>query len=724
MRSLIIFFVLCMSHVLSAMTLGIFACPVSNAPTWDPDSIYSGVTGSEEAVIYMSQALARLGYDVVVFGNPPPHSPHAKQGANPLYVSAYAQQAGMLDIAIAWRDPTLAQSLRTRAQKVYLWPHDTCDLPLSDEDIFAFDDVLWLSSWQREAWVKVNPGFAKFKRIFANGVNLEQFEPVRQRDNPYACIYASNYGRGLEVLLDVWPKVKKKYPQATLDIYYGWNHWGLLSPQAEKKLREQIVKLEKLDVVEHGLVSHQELNAAYARASLWTYPCTADETFCITALRAQRSGAIPVVIKRSALQETVRGGYSCYDQDSYLQTLLTAMAHAPHITLAERANLGNFIAYEYTWQSIAERWHKDFHRKTICLNMIVKDESQVIERCLNSVKDMIDQWVIVDTGSTDGTQALIKKTLKGIPGTLYERPWVDFEHNRQEALMMAKGRGNYILLIDADEYLEFAAPCDTAQLDKDLYQGFVRERLTCSYRPLLIKDTVAWTWKGRVHERIIGPPNYTQAVMPQVVNVSITADGRRSQNPHKYLEDALVLEQMVQEDPQDVCYWYFLGQSYAHAGEYEKAITAFEQCAQRAKHPEVIWFCHYVCIRLRDQGQEDPALMIEAYSKNFMERPIRLEPLYCAMQHAFRNQDYILAYAMAKFALTLPLPLQDVNTHIEHWMYDYGLLCMYADAALNVGQIQEAHTAYLELLKRKSLPEDVQHEIVQLVTKIESLKAA
>lgn len=56
--------------------------------------------------------------------------------------------------------------------------------------------------------------------------------------------------------------------------------------------------------------------------------------------------------------------------------------------------------------------------------MIVKDESAVIERSLRSVRGLIDYWVICDTGSTDGTQALIRAALEGIPGELHEREWV------------------------------------------------------------------------------------------------------------------------------------------------------------------------------------------------------------------------------------------------------------------------------------------------------------
>src|SRR5580704_1601575 len=70
--------------------------------------------------------------------------------------------------------------------------------------------------------------------------------------------------------------------------------------------------------------------------------------------------------------------------------------------------------------SSAKRGTLFMRSKTICLNMIVKNESRVIQRCLDSVKHIIDYWVIVDTGSTDGTQNVIKDFMKDIPGDLYE----------------------------------------------------------------------------------------------------------------------------------------------------------------------------------------------------------------------------------------------------------------------------------------------------------------
>ena len=82
--------------------------------------------------------------------------------------------------------------------------------------------------------------------------------------------------------------------------------------------------------------------------------------------------------------------------------------------------------------------------QTVCLNMIVKNEAPVISRCIDSVRPIIDCWTIVDTGSSDGTQDIIRKELSDLPGELHERPWRDFASNRSEALELARGRSDYI----------------------------------------------------------------------------------------------------------------------------------------------------------------------------------------------------------------------------------------------------------------------------------------
>ena len=87
---------------------------------------------------------------------------------------------------------------------------------------------------------------------------------------------------------------------------------------------------------------------------------------------------------------------------------------------------------------------------SICLCMIVRDEAAVIERCLRSVRGLIQTWVICDTGSTDQTSELDRKSARGIPGELHQCHWVNFGHNRTELMERAYGKADYLLLIDAD----------------------------------------------------------------------------------------------------------------------------------------------------------------------------------------------------------------------------------------------------------------------------------
>ncbi len=343
------------------MKIGIYTFRSEGCPQWDPDSIRSGITGSEEAVIYMAKELANLGHIVQVFADVPSGSVHAKEGANPRYVSLEAAESQQFDIAICWRWPGIGSFLKEKrlAKKVYLWPHDTLEGIASSE---GFDDVLWLSEWQREQWISTVPSFARFTKIFGNGIELKQVPPLSPRENPYSCIYGSNYGRGLVFLLHIWPHLKKRFPQATLDIYYGWQHWGLLTPFEERWAREALERLP--GVKEHGLVGHEELNCAYAKASFWTYPCIKPETFCITALRAQQSGAVPVILEGSALKHTVRSGYKCQKLEEYLPLLLRAMDSAEKISLKERALLGKAVE-KYTWQGLALQWNALFNAKSL-----------------------------------------------------------------------------------------------------------------------------------------------------------------------------------------------------------------------------------------------------------------------------------------------------------------------------------------------------------------------
>lgn len=217
-------------------------------------------------------------------------------------------------------------------------------------------------------------------------------------------------------------------------------------------------------------------------------------------------------------------------------------------------------------------------KKTVCLNMIVKDESQVINRCLASVKPLIDYWVIVDTGSTDETQNIIKEYMKEIPGELHERPWVDFAENRNQALELARGKSDYILLIDADETMEYPINYHWPVLDKDCFDvNMILGNLQYS-RVSLVKSSLDWKWYDVLHEYIYASKCKTVGTLIDIYRTS-KSDGHRSTDSNKFLKDAAVLEAALLKEPKNLRYRFYLAQSYRDAKKYDLAIENYQKRA-------------------------------------------------------------------------------------------------------------------------------------------------
>ena len=87
-------------------------------------------------------------------------------------------------------------------------------------------------------------------------------------------------------------------------------------------------------------------------------------------------------------------------------------------------------------------------KPTLCLNMIVKNESRIIKRLFDSVVSIIDSYCICDTGSTDNTIQVIEEYFKekGKPGKIVQEPFKNFCHNRNFALQSCIGMSDYVLL--------------------------------------------------------------------------------------------------------------------------------------------------------------------------------------------------------------------------------------------------------------------------------------
>lgn len=236
-----------------------------------------------------------------------------------------------------------------------------------------------------------------------------------------------------------------------------------------------------------------------------------------------------------------------------------------------------------------QRVDKDMESNvTICLNMIVKNESHIIVDTLKNLCSYINfsYWVISDTGSTDNTKELITTFFKekGIPGELVEHEWVDFAYNRTKALECAFNKTDYLLVFDADDSIvgDFKLP---TEYDCDRYT--LRFGTNFSYvRPLLFTNRKKWRFKGVLHEFLenIDPISKSGTIEGDYHLIS-GRSGSRNKNPNKYIDDATVLKnahlQILDTDYSLACrYAFYCAQSYKDAGtKWEKdAIEWYIKC--------------------------------------------------------------------------------------------------------------------------------------------------
>ncbi|MBS0625622.1 MAG: glycosyltransferase [Verrucomicrobia bacterium] len=342
--------------------------------------------------------------------------------------------------------------------------------------------------------------------------------------------------------------------------------------------------------------------------------------------------------------------------------------------------------------------------KTICLNMIVKNESQVIERCLASVKPFIDYWVIADTGSDDGTPELIRSCLKDIPGELHVHSWVNFESNRNRALDLARGKADYIFIMDADT--ELVGEIDKSCLDEEFYSLALKERsLTDAYRVFLIQDHPGWSWKGVIHEYLKPPHQMKGRVLKGAYINATYLDGNRTRDPQKFLKDAKILEEALLKDPQNSRYVFYLAQSYGNAKDYPTALGFYEKRSQMGGDRDEVFWSFYCMGMIQQHLKMDQNQVILSYSNAHRIQPERAEPFYQIANYFLENGMPLLGYVASKPALSFAPPMIAANVH--HWVYQYALALTFGRCALAIGQKEEAKQAFLHLIGAQGVPEEV-----------------
>lgn len=337
-------------------------------------------------------------------------------------------------------------------------------------------------------------------------------------------------------------------------------------------------------------------------------------------------------------------------------------------------------------------------KPTIALAMIVRDESAIIERCLESVCPLIDRWVICDTGSSDDTRELIAGALAGIPGELYDTQWVDFGHNRTELLGFAHEAADYLLLIDADITVEQLAPLGA--LGADAY--VLRETGTLDFGVIrLVRGDRRWWYEGSTHEHIATDGQFSQEALPALA-IEHHADG--SGRWGKLVRDVSLLKRDLARNPANARSVFYLAQTYRDMGHRELAIEHYRRRVEMAGWDEEVFYANLQEGVLRAElGQASASsVLLEAWER----RPTRAEPLYELARANRQNGAFQTAHLFASRGLEIPYPSDLLFIH--RWVYEWGLLLERAIAAAGIGRLGVARADLGALLRNPRLPPEIE----------------
>lgn len=293
-----------------------------------------------------------------------------------------------------------------------------------------------------------------------------------------------------------------------------------------------------------------------------------------------------------------------------------------------------------------------YHRetmKTICLNMIVKNESKIITRLFDSVITLIDSYCICDTGSTDNTIQLIQDYFaqRNIPGKVIQEPFRDFGYNRTFSLKACHGLSDYVLLLDADMVLKINPSLDILafkmMLNDDGYHLFQGNDNFYYKNVRIVKNTGTINYWGVTHEYIRFYDNAkVTKIDKEIIFIQDVGDGGAKSD--KFERDIALLKRGLIDSPNNARYSFYLANSYHDIGHHDNAILYYTKRSELGEWFEEVWFSFYrigTCYK----SKGDMPKAIHFWMKAYECYPNRVENLYEIIQYYRLNNQNKTAYA-------------------------------------------------------------------------------
>lgn len=351
---------------------------------WSPDSINDGIGGSEEAVIYLSRELTNAGWKVTVYGNP---GDSAGDFDGVKYLPWYDfNTKDNFNSVILWRNIG-AVDLDFNARFTMVWLHDVpMNADFTEERVSKVDKIAVLSEYHKNIlqMQKKDGSFVDMpdEKVFITTNGIPDLHVNQWNGDSKKMIFMSSPDRGIQYLLKNWDKIKEKVPDAKLDVYYGFDTYDKLHKDNPGAMmwKDKIMGMMKQDgITYYGKVGHKQLHEAIAKCGVWAYPTDFTETSCISAIKAQALGAIPVTVTLGALDETVKNGYKLdadirtkQAQEEYVD-LLAKVLNDEKEQAEIREKMMPWARDQYHWSTVAKQWN------TLMKVSIQNPQTKVIE---------------------------------------------------------------------------------------------------------------------------------------------------------------------------------------------------------------------------------------------------------------------------------------------------------------------------------------------------------
>ena len=324
---------------------------------------------------------------------------------------------------------------------------------------------------------------------------------------------------------------------------------------------------------------------------------------------------------------------------------------------------------------------------TLCLNMIVKNESKIIRRLFDSVLPIIDSYCICDTGSTDDTVEIIKTYFneKNIPGKVVFEPFKNFCHNRNFSLQSAVGMSDYLLFMDADMILEIKQFDKQILVKADSYHLLQGNDSFYYQNVRIVKNNGLYNYVGVTHEYINRPPNSTLAsVSKNMLFIRDIGDGGAKSD--KYERDIRLLTEGIKDEPNNVRYYFYLANSYYDHGDFALAIDIYTKRIAMGGWNQEVWYSHYR-IGLCHKQLGNISAAIYSWMSGYDFLPDRLEALYEIIHHYRNESKHKICYRFYQMALEILNKRNNIDDFLflHKDVYSFQIMYEFTIIALYVG---------------------------------------